>query len=835
MAFIAQDLVWADPDLSIPKQNSATLAIWSKMSDPVYYLEHQFMKLWACGINIRDRIEPLPIKLPRLNQYGILQYHEKYTEGTNVIVPIDTFNAGDNIKETPVKRYEAVINPQCGVRMREFAVSEHTDLKHKVSDIENRINTSENGSSGGHHPEQRGGLNTSHNTIETVDSESLQHLSATAIAEKLVSLLKTDSIYHQDLLAFAAHIDRIGVKPGQHFLDVGAGVNAVAGIILALYGCRIDVVDPAEDRIEFYKERLEEMCRKYCGEDELLLEQVLGRVNYVPAHLRNYIAYGKPDRYDGVVAINVFDQLIVEKVWEDIELLWTAVADRCVMIISMAGDKMPDLRQSGERAGLCFNIERTKENYRYLCGYNHGPNYTVFVTKNRPERRAFTLLEVVAAIAALGCIFTGVISAWTGIMFAGSPEEYLRMYLYYASGVMGQVLPLTFGVPVLMAATTQYVNIDSLWKPVVLRYRLFLKLIHNMFFAEDIGEPDDPDAIISRTFVIDGKTKSRVEAVIQKDPDFAYRYILVVNRREIGYFEYDHINMPLEQGRKTLFINDLFVDTKHQYTERKAGRPGLEDAGYRLLQAAVILSKKYPITNGAVWLDSIDLDSKAQGFYKTMENIGLKKTVSGQTVSWYLEAKDADRFIAGIEDRMNEKSIRITNSENTGIGVLSSGILPHRGKGNLNTAIVQSLGKNLEAVKKAAVEENGALSEQEEEQFNKFETWFSDKKNHGKDVPPENWLPISKIAAESVKVKHGKGYITLWIVELPVKVLGTVADEEFTAHLGFNASNDSEGIIWVASGTPKKPRNSTDIELDIMHETEEYRIALSRLAEKKPI
>ncbi|MDD5438861.1 MAG: hypothetical protein PHS37_01585, partial [Candidatus Omnitrophica bacterium] len=119
ITFVTQDIVWANPDCIETPRPADSLAVWSRMSDPFFNLEHQFMKLWACGINIRERDVPLPINLSRLGQRGILQFQNKYPEGDQVVVPIDLFEAGDTGNDKPVKKYEAVIGPECRVAIRE--------------------------------------------------------------------------------------------------------------------------------------------------------------------------------------------------------------------------------------------------------------------------------------------------------------------------------------------------------------------------------------------------------------------------------------------------------------------------------------------------------------------------------------------------------------------------------------------------------------------------------------------------------------------------------------------------------------------------------------------
>ncbi|MDD5439377.1 MAG: hypothetical protein PHS37_04245, partial [Candidatus Omnitrophica bacterium] len=259
-----------------------------------------------------------------------------------------------------------------------------------------------------------------------------------------------------------------------------------------------------------------------------------------------------------------------------------------------------------------------------------------------------------------------------------------------------------------------------------------------------------------------------------------------------------------------------------------------------------------------LWADEVNLiDPRSIDLYEAMPiegAAGMESFSAGEAIHVPLAVLSDERILAHTVARESLRRIigdwetlkatqaeqekiitiimdRVFGPDNPGVGVLNAGILPHRQKGNVNDAIVQVVGKHLAEIEENAKEGYG-LTPEEEAQFRKFEAWFKNKKNRGKDVPPENWLPVEKIAADHIRVDAGPGSHRLWIVELPVDNFGPVAGETFTAHLGLTARNENEGIIWVAAGTAQKARNNEDIELDILHEKEECRIALEWLDEK---
>ncbi|NQU95250.1 MAG: GNAT family N-acetyltransferase [Candidatus Omnitrophica bacterium] len=185
------------------------------------------------------------------------------------------------------------------------------------------------------------------------------------------------------------------------------------------------------------------------------------------------------------------------------------------------------------------------------------------------------------------------------------------------------------------------------------------------------------------------------------------------------------------------------------------------------------------------------------------------------------ETKRGRLFVLDLQRRYGvpDPTAHIPESDEGGIGVSEAGILPHRRAGNLNDCIVETLGDNLEAIAEAK-----GITPRE---YKAFQEWYQNQGKSGDDVPKDKWLPIEKLAQGNyITIGEGKKAKRLWVVELPVDKLGEVNGQPFTGHVGFTARNKNEGIIWVAAGTKELPRDRIEVELEIMHEEQEYRIAL---------
>ncbi|MFA6321532.1 MAG: helix-turn-helix domain-containing protein [Candidatus Omnitrophota bacterium] len=168
----------------------------------------------------------------------------------------------------------------------------------------------------------------------------------------------------------------------------------------------------------------------------------------------------------------------------------------------------------------------------------------------------------------------------------------------------------------------------------------------------------DADQVVSNTFVVDVKTGMSVPAKIKK-----------LRRMLRGTNEM--ITIPLEvdgnmEGRliysetDPLYINLLSTNSENLY-QAGAGRK-FKHVGWRLMQAIVKLSKD-TAAKGAIRLNSMKTNVDAQAFYETMRPLGLASVPVGDDIDWYLEVKDADRFIEGIESAIADRRAEIVTNQ----------------------------------------------------------------------------------------------------------------------------------------------------------------------------
>ena len=205
------------------------------------------------------------------------------------------------------------------------------------------------------------------------------------------------------------------------------------------------------------------------------------------------------------------------------------------------------------------------------------------------------------------------------------------------------------------------------------------------------------------------------------------------------------------------------------------------------------------------------------------ELVNVRKILKRELAGFDVEGEEVEQVLAQMR---KEAKISAQGEEPSpsGMAVLSKGLFPHRLEGNVNDCIVKALAKTIgELERRARKKGKGSLTPHEKIQFDSFRRWLRDSKGeYNGDVPEHNQLPLRSIAYP-IEVRRGQLRRILWVVELPVdKKLGEIGGEPFTAHLGFTTEiSADEGIVWVATGS----RDRIEIDLDVMHEVEEYKIA----------
>jgi len=167
-----------------------------------------------------------------------------------------------------------------------------------------------------------------------------------------------------------------------------------------------------------------------------------------------------------------------------------------------------------------------------------------------------------------------------------------------------------------------------------------------------------------------------------------------------------------------------------------------------------------------------------------------------------------------------------------GAGISASGVLPHRGyrpEGVVNDQTVMALESCLDDL---IADDRLQL---EESDVAEFRRWYREERVSGDDVPPSAQIDISKLAVRQYR-RRSDGR-RLWLVELPVPYLGIVDGEPFFAHVGFTRQDklgnhlEDEAIIWVAAGSKEQPRSVIDVQVDLVHEFQEYCITAKKARE----
>ena len=148
-----------------------------------------------------------------------------------------------------------------------------------------------------------------------------------------------------------------------------------------------------------------------------------------------------------------------------------------------------------------------------------------------------------------------------------------------------------------------------------------------------------------------------------------------------------------------------------------------------------------------------------------------------------------------------------------GAGVTQAGVLPHRGyPETLHDRIIETL---KDCVPRLI--EKGILTD---EDARGFLEWAASRVPGSEPEDESHKLPVAKLVdGDTEIVAYGGRHLR--VVRLPADVLGTIKDKPFYAHIGIK-----EGIIWVAADRPE-----ASVEVDILHETEEYNIATARAAD----
>ena len=139
-----------------------------------------------------------------------------------------------------------------------------------------------------------------------------------------------------------------------------------------------------------------------------------------------------------------------------------------------------------------------------------------------------------------------------------------------------------------------------------------------------------------------------------------------------------------------------------------------------------------------------------------------------------------------------------------GIAVLSSGALvgEHRGPGSLNEVIAKCLLERVEWLR-----QQGKITPDEAASF-----VGSIKRGEKRSAL------IEKLATTYRRGLSRKDDKLLAVVHLPVANFGHTPDGRLiTSHVAL-----TRGTIWIAAGTNEEPRSEEDIELDCMHELDEY-------------
>jgi len=149
-----------------------------------------------------------------------------------------------------------------------------------------------------------------------------------------------------------------------------------------------------------------------------------------------------------------------------------------------------------------------------------------------------------------------------------------------------------------------------------------------------------------------------------------------------------------------------------------------------------------------------------------------------------------------------------------GAGVTQVGVLPHRGdreEGTVNDEMLQTLKVCVpRLIEQKRLTTNDAAG---------FLKWYETRTAASEPQDRNHKLPIEKLVDKDRRPIIASDGRPLRVVKLPVDKLGIVNGKPFYGHV-----NLREGIIWVAA-EPSVGRDELDIEVDILHEAQEYNIA----------
>lgn len=177
---------------------------------------------------------------------------------------------------------------------------------------------------------------------------------AIEIATRLVNRFNSQtSDLAKDMLTFAQHIDRIGIKPGQRVLMIGPANNQIATVICALYGCEVDIVEPDGMYLDDLVVYAEDDIRLFYGDNEKAATEALSRIKPMRRCLRD-IDITPNRKYDFVVAFNILDLLVRDETGaNDMKALWETLADNAILIVSFLEiNRVKQLEESAIAAGF---------------------------------------------------------------------------------------------------------------------------------------------------------------------------------------------------------------------------------------------------------------------------------------------------------------------------------------------------------------------------------------------------------------------------------------------------------------------------------------------------
>ncbi|MBN1872490.1 MAG: hypothetical protein JW800_07960, partial [Candidatus Omnitrophica bacterium] len=185
--------------------------------------------------------------------------------------------------------------------------------------------------------------------------------SATAMMRHFIGLKADPDMLEEDMLLFAGILDEYGIRPGQKVLDFGPGILPVAGLVLALYGCEVDVVDTEDAKLDLYFSTASNYITKNrnIGDDA---KTVLSRLHKIPGDICDHLVDHKDTRYSLVVSMNTLDALIKRRMYDGAICLCRAIPERATLIIGTeTDDNINNMRDFFEKTG--FRMKESKAHF----------------------------------------------------------------------------------------------------------------------------------------------------------------------------------------------------------------------------------------------------------------------------------------------------------------------------------------------------------------------------------------------------------------------------------------------------------------------------------------